>query len=127
MGALAWHKLFSSATAPYASAMALYRTAAVVETLAALDSERWRYVQQVAVMTGRHPATVSGILTRLERAGLAESRWEEPQEATDSFTVSAWQHVREGYAGVGQDRQQRRYFRLTASGVQKALDWGPTR
>ena len=87
----------------------MYRTGAVVAVLSALDDVRWRFPTQVAVSTGLGPPGVSKILARLERAGLVESRWEEPEEAASA----------DGEWG----RQRRHYFRLTAPGLRQALEW----
>ena len=68
-----------------------------VTVLKALD-EGHRYGAQIMEATGHGGGTVYKILRRLEDAGLAEGRWEDPSVAE------------------AERRPRRRYYRLTAEG-----------
>jgi DNA-binding PadR family transcriptional regulator len=78
-------------------------TTSVLKVVAALlaEPDAERYGLQLMQDTGLPSGTLYPILVRLERAGWVESRWEEIDP-------------------VAEGRPPRRYYRLTATGVQAA-------
>jgi PadR family transcriptional regulator, regulatory protein PadR len=74
---------------------------AVLRAALAEPTREW-YGLQMCEATGMPSGTVYPIISRLERHGWIESRWEDPEE-----------HVAEG-------RPRRRYYRLTPDGAEQA-------
>jgi len=80
--------------------------------LRALDTERARYVTELAVVTGLNPTTVLRRVQEMTAEGFAVSWWEAPEEASFGRRV-----------GLRRDRARRRYYQLTAAGAVLRREW----
>jgi DNA-binding PadR family transcriptional regulator len=85
----------------------------MIAVLSAMDDTRWRYGSHLTGATGYGSSEVSRLLARLERAGMAESQWEEPQEAHQGDAA-------------GWNRGRRHLYRLNEAGMRLKAEWTGT-